>query len=487
MAPAPAAREARCVHGGPDDHPARAGDDHPAPAADDRPGTRAVPAWDARAGRATGPRIGVVLPGGAARGAYEVGALSVLAPALEARGERISVFCGTSVGAINAVFYASVAHLPPEKAAEAALSTWRGMRKDDVIRPFLGPSLVATVLRMLGEMLEVPGVRLTGLMDPTPLAASLERWIDWEAVRTNVRHGRVDAVCVIATALSGGGPVGFVQSTAPAPRSGPADDLRYAAVDELRPEHVRASAAIPLLFPPVEVRSPPGAADSYIDGGVRLNSPIAPALALGAERVVVIGFEPFAARSPTPEPLHQPRMADVTANILDGLLVDQVADDLHRLAAINAFMVEDGGSGGVSARAARTERLARGKPAYRRVPYVLVAPEERGRIAQLAEQVFTERYTGLRGLRAPDLPVLSRLLGGGRSRARGELLSFLLFDERFVELLVEQGAEDARRWLRRHPGVWCSEAGHDLHVDRAGESLAREQDTIDEWRAVRRR
>jgi NTE family protein len=118
---------------------------------------------------------------------------------------------------------------------------------------------------------------------------------------------------------------------------------------------------------------------------------------------------------------------------------------------------------------------------------VLVAPETRGRIAEIAEQVFAERYSGLQGLLRPDLPVLSRLLGGGRSRARGELLSFLLFDERFVELLVEQGAQDAQRWLDRHPGVWCSEAVHDLHVDRSGERLAREQETIDEWRSLRRR
>jgi NTE family protein len=394
------------------------------------------------------------------------------------------------VGAINAAFLAATAHLPIGKQTGLALDTWRGMRKGDVIRPFLGPSLLTTALRLVGEMLEVPGVRLAGLMDPSPLTASLERWIDWDAIRRNVRHGRIDALCVIATALSGGGPVGFVQSAAAVPRSGPSDDLRYVGVDAIRPEHVRASAAIPLLFPPVAVSSPPEAADSYIDGGVRLNSPIAPALALGAERVIVIGFEPFAARAPLPEPLHAPRMADVTANILDGLLVDQVADDLHRLAAINAFMVED--SGGwpahpAAVQAARTERLARGKPAYRRVPYVLVAPERRGRIAEIAEQVFAERYAGLKGLLRPDLPAVSRLLGGGRSKARGELLSFLLFDERFVELLIAQGAEDARRWLDRHPGVWCSDAGHDLHLDRAGAAGAREQVTIDEWRALRRR
>lgn len=249
---------------------------------------------------------------------------------------------------------------------------------------------------------------------------------------------------------------------------------------------MRASAAIPLLFPPVELACPPEAADSYIDGGVRLNSPLSPALALGAERVILIGLEPFAARAPDTRPLHGARLADVTANILDGLLVDQVADDLHRLAAINSFLAEDGGLGALHA-GARAERAARGKPAYRRISYALVAPERRGRIAEIAEQVFQERYAGLRGLLRPDLPVVSRLLGGGRTRARGELLSFLLFDERFVELLIEEGARDAQRWLDRHPGLWCSDAAHDLTVDHSAAAGVRERAAIEEWRAIRRR
>lgn len=448
---------------------------------------REIAAFDARdRGGSPGPRIGAVLPGGGARGAYEAGALSVLAPALEARGERISIACGTSVGAINAAFLASTAHLPLQDQVALALDTWRGMRKGDVITSVIGPSLVKTGLRLAGELLSVPGVRVGGLMDPSPLTASLERWIDWDALRRNVSSRRFDALCVIATALSGGGAVGFVHTAGRVPTSQPADDLRYVGVDQIRPEHVRASAAIPLLFPPVAVADPPEAADSYIDGGVRLNAPIAPTLGLGADRAIVMGFEPFAARAPVPGPLHAPRLADVTANILDGLLVDQVADDLHRLAAINAFMVEDSGLS-VAAQAARTERRARGKAAYRRIPYVLVAPERRGRIAEIADQVFEERYSGLKGWRHPDLPVISRLLGGGRSRARGELLSYLLFDERFVELLIAEGAKDAQRWLDRHPQVWCSDAAHDLTHHHAAAADAQEQATLDEWRALRRR
>jgi NTE family protein len=431
------------------------------------------------------PRIALVLPGGGARGAYEAGALSVLLPELEARGERPAIFCGTSVGAINAAYMASVAHLPGGAQAEGLVRTWRAIRKGDVIQPLVGPHLPLTALRFAGDLLELPGVRLAALMDPAPLRRSLERWIDWVAVQRNVRSRAAEALCVVATALTRGGPVGFVHTAGAMPRHSASDELRYVRVGAMKAEHVRASAAIPMLFPPVEVTTPHEAADHYIDGGTRVNSPIAPALALGAERVVVIGFEPFAARSPAPRPAAHPRLADVTANILDGLLVDQVADDLHRLAAINAFFVEGAGAGGVSS-SARAYRAAEGKTPYRRISYALVAPSERGALAALAEEAFERRYGGWRGLLQPDYPLLSRLLGGGRTRSRGELLSFLLFDEHHIEALVQAGAADAQAWLARHPRFWCADAEHDLHIDPARTELARERVALDEFRALRR-
>jgi NTE family protein len=321
-----------------------------------------------------GPRVALVLPGGGARGAYEVGALSVLLPLLEARGERPVILCGTSVGAVNATALGATADRPADEAVASLKENWRGMRKGDVFRPVVGPGLPLTALRMIGEALEVPGVRLAGLLDPSPLKRSLDAWIDWDALHRNVRHGVVEAACVVATSLARSGPVAFVDSTGRVPPSRPADPLQYVPA-VLDSQHVRASAAIPVLFPPVEVEHPAPMAGHYVDGGTRLNSPVAPALALGADRVVVIGFQPFRGRV---EPgstsgAGAPRLADVAANIIDGLLVDQVVDDLHRLATINSFVVDSHGPGPRGA--ADAYRAARGRKPYRRISYVLVAPE----------------------------------------------------------------------------------------------------------------
>ncbi|MCW3013896.1 MAG: Patatin [Solirubrobacterales bacterium] len=437
-------------------------------------------------GTAGKPRIAVVLPGGGARGAYEAGALSVLLPELEARGEQITIACGTSVGAINATLLGSMAEQPAAEQAQLLLARWREMRKGDVIRPIIGPSLPLTGLRFLGELFEIPGVRLASIMDPAPLAGSLDHWVDWVGLQRNVKQGVMDSVCVIATALTRGGPVAFVHTAGKVPPSKASDDVRYVRVRSLSAEHVRASAAIPLLFPPVEVTTPAGAADFYIDGGTRLNSPIAPALALGADRVIVIGFEPFAAApQPAARPV-QPRLADVAANILDGLLVDQVSADLHRLASVNTFYAEGAGGSGFS-QSARNYRTSQGKKPYKKVAYALVAPERKGELGQIAEEVFQKHYAGWRGWRSPDYPVLSRILGGGRTRSRGELLSFLMFDEHFVQRLLEAGAADARAWLDRHPRFWCSDAAHDFQVDPAGTDGLREERVLDEFRAMRRR
>src|ERR1700730_3383446 len=80
---------------------------------------------------AAAPKLAVVLPGGGARGAYEIGALSVLLPALEQRGERVAVWCGTSVGAINAVLLASLAHRPVQEQVDHAIAVWLEMRRQD--------------------------------------------------------------------------------------------------------------------------------------------------------------------------------------------------------------------------------------------------------------------------------------------------------------------------------------------------------------------
>jgi NTE family protein len=404
------------------------------------------------------PRVAVVLPGGGARGGYEAGALSVLLPALERRGERVTICCGTSVGAINAAALGSLAHLSGRDAGAELLDTWRSMRKADVISPIFGTALLFNALRFFGELVEIPGVRLASLLDAAPLRGSLDRWVDWAQLHENVKTGALESVCVVATSLERSAPVAFLESGAPAPSDHDGNLLSYVPV-KLAGEHVRASAAIPLLFPPVEVHSPRAARGHYIDGSTRLNSPLKPALALGADRVIVVGFEPFGSVERRRTPIPTPRLADVLANVIDGLMVDQIGADLRRLAAINSFFVEGHDTGTV--RAARSYRLARGRSPYRRISYALVAPSRAGELGGLAERMFQERYGGLRGLRAPDYPLLSRLLTGS-ARSRGELLSFMLYDEAFVAALIKLGRRDARRWLARHPRFWCSDGAHDL-------------------------
>jgi len=427
------------------------------------------------------PTVAAVLPGGGARGAYEVGALSVLLPALEERGERVSVWCGTSVGAINAAAYGSLAHQSASDQADTVMHFWKTVRKQHVMSPLIGVGGARTIARIVAHAAGIPGVSLAGLMDPSPLAKSLEEWIDWHQLDANVESEVVRAVCVVATSMSTGSPVAFVSAGDGAPEFVD-DEIRYVETN-LRGEHVRASAAIPLLFPTVEVTSPASAHGHYADGGTRLNSPIKPALSLGAEKVIVIGLEPFSPggrRTVTPR---TPSIADVASNVLDGLLVDQVAHDLRRLALINSFFVEDAATTG-ALDAPRTYRLARGHKPYRPVSYALVAPQRRGEIGRLAQQMFHRRYGGLRGLRDLDYVVLMRALGAD-TPARGELLSFLLFDPEFTGELIKLGRRDARRWLRRHPRFWCRDASHDLSFGAVDRAAIREQEALAEFRQLR--
>jgi NTE family protein len=161
-------------------------------------------------------RIGSVLSGGGARGAYEAGAISVLAPALEGRGERPALFVGTSVGAINAAYLAGSRHLDAEQQVDGLLERWRQATKERVIRPILRYQMPLTALRYAGELLSLPRVRLASLLDPAPLERSLRSWMVWGDLRRNIANGVVDALAVTATAAGSGRTVVFVEG-APQP------------------------------------------------------------------------------------------------------------------------------------------------------------------------------------------------------------------------------------------------------------------------------
>ncbi len=394
--------------------------------------------------------IGLVIAGGGARGAYEAGALSILLPYLEERGQRPTVLVGTSVGAMTATYLASVAHLGAPEAVAGLLDRWGEVSKGGVIRPILRRQAPETLIRFAGEFLGVPGVHLPGLLDPTPLEATLNEWIDWRAIRRNVRSGALDAIAVVATSVSSARSTVFVEGRTDEELFG-SYGIDYVPV-RLGNDHVRASGAIPAFFPAVWVDSPAEARGWYYDGGTRLNTPIKPILDLDADRLVLVATDSIERRRVDPRDaasMPTPDFADGALELLQATLIDPLMHDVRMIGKINLLAVD-----GLSETAVAYQE-ARGKRPYRPIPYMFIAPDSRGALGELAAEVFRERYGGLRGgLRgviSPDFTVLTRLLGG-QGVSHGELLSYLFFEHDFIEGLIEMGAEDARRWLERVDG-----------------------------------
>ncbi len=375
-------------------------------------------------------KVALVLAGGGARGAYEAGALSVLLPALEQRGQRPEILLGTSAGALNVSFLAATTHLPADEAIPTALAIWGSVRWSEVARQLVSGASLRRAAGYLGEFLGVPGSRLESLLDPAPLRATLRERVDFNQLAENVKAGLLASAGVVATsALTGrsvvfhyGGP-----SLPPDRRRG----IDYVST-ALSEDQVLASAAIPTVFPAVHVGQPADARGWYLDGGTRLNTPIKPALALGAERVVVIGVDSLATGPAGLAGERRPDALQGAGQTLLGLLDDQLRADLLTLATINELLANGGGQG-------------KGK---RQIPYIVIAPDRRDEIAARALRVVREHYSGLlRSLREPNIALLSRAVAGGVDEQHAALLSFLLFAPEFTSALIELGREDARRWL----------------------------------------
>jgi NTE family protein len=403
--------------------------------------------------------VGLVISGAGARGAYEAGALDVLLPALAEQKQRPKVLIGTSAGAINAALLAQYADLKAEEATGKLLDTWRNsLTTKSVWRPFFYRTAPINALRYLARFagFDTP---VTGILDTDPARKTGQRVFEPKRFRRNVEAGHVHAVAAVATLCppdgSGGRTRVFVQSRHPLPGQKPGeksvqcqdDGLDFFATP-LGVEHVMASASIPVLFPPTKVTAPAGAAGWYVDGGVRLNTPIKPALMLGADRLVVVSSHAVE-YSPAPEDPAGPPPAfeDAAAVSLHALLADGVIEDLDNLRRINRVakhLIEHG-----------LENLQLGdRDPYRVVPYLAFGPADR-ELATIAYEIFQSNYRRLPRsvgdlLNSIDYRLLARLLAGnGESPGDRELLSYLLFDRDYFEEQFALGRRDARGQLER--------------------------------------
>jgi NTE family protein len=379
-------------------------------------------------------RIAVILSGGGARGAYEVGVLWYIFDELTrilGAAPRIDILCGTSVGAINACYVA--AHLgDPVLGLRRLVELWSEVELTRVLG--FGLRQVVTLPRVL-----LGGGEGYGLFDVRPMAELVQREISWRAVSRCLRRGMLRALTVSCTEVSTGRTVVFMQVAPDLTIPGAAPPRTLFRADRIGPHHALASAAIPLLFPPVRIDG-----ELHLDGGLRQNTPIAPALRLGATHIFAIGSSREIQGRVVREAgdymaPRAPGAAFLLGKVLNAFLLDHVDVDIELLTRINNVLVDGTGTYGPGFPEALTAQARkRGALEYRYVKCMRVRPsEDIGRLAN--DHLKRGRLRG-------D-PILTRRLFnlldlGVESEA--DLASYLLFDGPFCRRLIEMGRADAQ-------------------------------------------
>ena len=390
-------------------------------------------------GRSAPPPVGVVLAGAAALGAYEVGVLAHLVDAVAPEVGRpvADVLAGTSAGAINATVLATFAD-EPRHGVQLLIRSWTELSLSQILRPS-SVELLAMALDLTGapaalrRALQVRCAR-GGLLDSRQIRRLVEQ-APIARISEHLAAGRLHAVTLSATRVTDGTPVVFYEAARPTPPW--QSEANVAPVPTtMTVDHVLASSAIPLLFPPVAIEG-----EAYCDGGLRQMVPLSPALHLGAERLVVVN----------PLPSVRPRPATMMAvtsplylagKALNALFADRVSADLARLAHITSILRAGERRYGASFEQEINAELGStgSGSSLRAVDSICIEPsEDLGALAadHVASASFASRDQGIAAR------LVARIAGGDPARM-GDLLAYLLFDGRFTAKLVELGRADAR-------------------------------------------
>jgi NTE family protein len=389
------------------------------------------------------PKIGFVLSGGGSRGAYEAGIIHYLRTDLARRLGRhvpIDIVCGTSVGAINAAFLAATMS-DPETQANQIVAAWRALRIEELI------SLKARDLFRAGKMIlggdpppPPPGsFRYGGLLDTSGLERFVIRVIPWRGIERNLRQRSLHALSVSSTHVGTGHTIVFLSSAEPVPREWSRDPFVRHRAARIGPRHVLASAAIPMLFPAVKIGE-----EYFTDGGLRQNTPMSPAIRLGADRLLLIslryvGAEPKVIQKERAEAYPKPLF--LAGKALNALLLDHTEYDLQRMQRINLILEAGHASFGDRFEEMMNHELVRlrGAP-LRRIQAVHIRPSED--IGALAADFVAQGRMKLAGGIARRL---IHRLAEGEARHESDLLSYLLFDGDFAAELIELGRRDAAK------------------------------------------
>ena len=276
------------------------------------------------------PKVGLILGGGGARAAYQVGVLKAIAQMLPSGSANpFRIICGTSAGAINAAALASNA-ARFQRAVALLMRSWGSLHAHHVYRT--DPrSVLRSGMRCLTGLLAggVQNSRSVSLLDSAPFGELLERVIDFTGIRHSIESGHLDALCVTASSYTSGESISFFQGNEllqPWKRA-----RRVGRRTEIGVPHVLASCALPFCFPAARIGD-----EHFGDGSMHQLAPISAALHLGAERVLVIGVGQSAHHSrDVPDTSAWPSLAHIAGHVLDAIFIDTLDMDLERLQRIN--------------------------------------------------------------------------------------------------------------------------------------------------------